>query len=135
VIELGIVHRMTRKGLLVAPVLVAVLWIWGGPEAALSGAVGLAMAVANLWLAARIIGGVADNNPGLLVAAGLLALALGLAALTAVALGLQALEMVSFPVTGFTLIGAHFVLVLWEASGAYSVKKVPVGDDALKIGS
>jgi hypothetical protein len=129
------VHRMTRKGLLVAPVLVAVLWLWGGPDAALSGVVGLAMAVTNLWLAARIIGGVADSNPGLLVAAGLLAFGLGLAALTAVALGLQALEIVTFRVTGFTLIGAHFVLVLWEASGAYSVKKVPVGDDALKIGS
>jgi hypothetical protein len=93
------------------------------------------MALGNLWLAARIIGGVADNNPGLLMAAGMVAFGLGLAVLTGIALGLQALDLVSFPVTGFTLIGAHFALVLWEGARAYPVTRVPARDDSLQIGS
>jgi hypothetical protein len=129
------VRRMAKTGALAFPLLIAALWLWGGADAALSGAIGLAMAVANLWLAARIIGGVADNNPGLLLGAGLLAFGLGLATLTAIAFALQALDLVSFRVTGLTLIGAHFALVLWEAARAYPVKEMPAHDDALRIGS
>jgi len=118
-IELGMVRRMVRTGLFLSPVLLTSLWAWGGGRAALSGLVGLAMALANLWLAARVIGGVAETNPGLLVGAALAAFALGLGVLTAAALGLQALGVVSFPVAGFTLIGAHLGLVLWEAGRAF----------------
>jgi hypothetical protein len=48
---------------------------------------------------------------------------------------LQALDLVSFPVTGFTLVGAHLALVLWEAARAHPVAKVSASDDALRIGS
>jgi hypothetical protein len=119
-IELGMVHRMVRSGALLAPFLIGALWLWGGAPAAVSGAVGLAMALANLWLAGRIIGGVADTEPTLLLGAALVAFTLGLVLLTVVALGLQALHVVSFEVTGLVLVGSHLGLVLWEASRAYS---------------
>lgn len=118
-------HRMMRRGALAAPFLVAALALVGGPRTALSGAVGLALALANLWLAGRIIGGVAETNPSLLLGAAFVAFALGLALLTGLALGLQAIDLVSFRVAGFTLIGAHLGLVLWEAARAYPVKPVP----------
>jgi hypothetical protein len=113
------VGRMARRALLLTPVLVALLWLVEGPKWGVSGLAGVAMTLGNLWLSARILGGVAERQPKLLLPAGLAAFMLGLFLLTMVALGLQALDLVYFPVTGFTLIGFHLLLVLWEAAGAY----------------
>ncbi|HYP22192.1 MAG TPA: hypothetical protein VEV43_01345 [Actinomycetota bacterium] len=118
-IELGMVGRMARRALLLTPVLVAILWLVDGPKWGLSGAAGVAMTLGNLWLSARILGGVAERQPKLLLPAGLAAFMLGLFLLTMVALALRELDLVYFPVTGFTLIGCHLGLVLWEAAGAY----------------
>lgn len=115
------VRRMIVRGLYVGPALIAALWLWHGSTWALSGAIGLAMTLLNLLLAARIIGGVAEKNPRLLLAAGMVAFSVGLALLTGIAVAIRALDLVYFPVTGFTLIGAHMILVLWEAAGAYKV--------------
>lgn len=118
-IELQMVGRMTRRALILTPFLVAVLWLIDGPEWGFSAFAGVAMTLGNLWLSAKILGGVAERTPNLLLPAGLATFVLGLFLLTMVALGLQALDLVDFPVTGFTLIGSHLLLVLWEASGAY----------------
>ncbi len=117
-VEVQMVKGMVRKGLLLSPVLIAALFFWGGATYAISAAVGLAMALGNLWLSAAIIGGVAQRNPQMLLPAGLASFILGLLVLTGVAAGLQALDVIYFPVTGFTLIGAHLGLVLWEAAAA-----------------
>ncbi len=77
------------------------------------------MTIGNLWLSARIIGGVAENSPQLLLPAALTTFALGLALLVGLAFGLKNLDFIDFPVTGFVLIGSHLGLVLWEAAGAY----------------
>jgi hypothetical protein len=119
-IELQMVRRMTTKGAILAPVVVLILGLIGGTEWAFSAAVGFVMTLGNLWLAARIIGTIAEHNPKLLLAAAMTAFMVGLFVLTLVALALRALEFVYFPITGFTLIGSHLVLVLWEAAGAYS---------------
>lgn len=115
------VKRMIVRGLLASPLLIAALWLWDGPTAALSGAAGMAMTLGNLWLAGRVIGGVAETNPRLLLPAAMVAFSIGLAALTGIAFGLKASGAVDFPITGFTLIGSHLVLVLWEAAGAYRI--------------
>lgn len=119
-IELGMVRRMIARGAMLAPVVAAILWLAVDARWAFSAAVGIALALGNLWLAARVIGGVAENNPQLVLAAGVIVFALGLAILTGIAFALKASELVFFPVTGLSLIGAHLVLVLWEASGAYA---------------
>jgi hypothetical protein len=136
VIEIDMVRRMTRSAAVVLPFLVVGLWLWDGGEAALSGAIGLVMALANLWLAARVIGGVAETNPQLLVGAAMVAFALGLGGLTALALGLQAMGILSFPVTGLTLVGAHLACVLWEGGRNFPMPSVarPPGKSALKGG-
>lgn len=121
------VRRMAVRAALISVPVVLALWLAGDAKWALSGAIGLAMTVGNLWLAGRVIGGVADNNPQLLLPAALGAFALGLALLTGVAFALQAADLVYFPVTGLTLIGSHFLVVLWEAAGAYD----NVGPDAV----
>ena len=125
-IERQMVSRMIRRGLLVAPVLIAALAFWGGIPYAISGAVGIAMTLGNLWLSAVLIGGVAERNPQLLMPVGMATFVLGLLLLTLVAYILRALDVIYFPVTGFVLIGCHLVLVLWEAAGAYG-KSEPLG--------
>lgn len=115
------VRRMIVRGLYIAPILIVALWLWEGATWALSGGLGLAMTFLNLGLAGRIIGVVADKNPKLLLAAAMVAFTIGLAVLTGIAFGLRALDLGYFPVTGFTLIGAHMMLVLWEAAGSYKV--------------
>ena len=122
-IEMQMVVRMARRAVFILPVLVVALWIAGGPLWALSGAIGVAMTLGNLWASARIIGGVADNNPALLLIAAMVAFTLGLVLLGAIAFGLQALDIAHFPVVGFTLIGTHLVLVIAEAGAAYPIRK------------
>jgi hypothetical protein len=111
---------MALRGLLLGPFVVGILWLWGGSTYGLSAAIGLAMTLGNLWLSARIIGGVADANPRMLMPAGLATFMLGLLVLTAIALLLREFDVGYFPVTGFVLIGSHLTLVLWEAAGAKS---------------
>jgi hypothetical protein len=119
VIELQMVRRMAFRGLLIAPFVIALLAAFGGVRYGVSAAAGLAMTVLNLWLSGRIIGGVAERNPELLLPAGLATFTLGLLLLTGIALGLRAADLVYFPVTGIVLVGSHLLLVLWEAAGAY----------------
>lgn len=139
-IELQMVYRMAKKGLLISPFVVLPFFIWGGVDAGVSALIGIAMALLNLVLAARIIGGVAENKPGMLLPAAMIAFMLGLAVLVAIAFGLEALDFVTFKITGLVLIGTHLGLVLWEAASAYPVKKVSpstknASHDALKARS
>ncbi len=132
-VELEMVRRMALRGLLIAPVVVGILWLWGGATYGLSAAIGLAMTVGNLWLSARIIGGVADSNPSILMPVGLATFLLGLLLLTAIALVLRAFDVGYFPVTGFVLIGSHLVLVLWEAAGASGRSPTRQDSDARRL--
>jgi hypothetical protein len=129
------VYRMARRGALIAPLLVLPFFIWGDAGAGLSAAIGIAMALFNLWLAGRIIGGVAESSPHLLLPAAMMAFALGLAVLAVIAFGLEKLDFVTFKITGLVLIGSHLGLVLWEAARAYPVKNVSSANDALKARS
>ena len=122
-VELQMVKRMARRGLLLAPLVVVALWMANGSEYALSGAIGMALTLGNLYLSAFIIGGVAERNPMLLMPAAMATFVLGLLLLTGVVLILRAADIGYFPVTGFTLIGSHLLLVLWESAGAYD--KIP----------
>ena len=115
-VELQMVKRMIVRGLYLAPVLAAALWLWNGSDYAFSGAVGLALTLVNLFLAAQVIGRVAENSPRLLLPAAMVAFTLGLAVITGVSFVLKSTGAIYFPVTGFTLIGTHLLLVIWEAA-------------------
>ena len=113
------VRRMIRRGLLFAPLVIALLWVVGGPEYALSAAVGIALTVVNLWLAGRIIGGLAENRPELLVVGGIGALAAGMGLVIVSLLVLRSVEFLDLTVAGLVLIGSHLGVVLWEAADAF----------------
>ena len=122
-IELSMVKRMTVRAAFLAPILLLGLYFLGDLEYVVSGLVGLAMTLGNLWLAARLIGGVAENKPELLMPVGMATFALGLILLTVISYVLDRADVIYFPVSGFVLIGSHLVLVLWEAAGAYAQPK------------
>lgn len=119
------VRRMARRGALLAPIVIASLWLWNGSSYALSGAVGFALTLLNLFMAARIIGTVAEKAPMMLLPVAMMTFVLGLAIVTGVSLVLRNIDAIEFPVTGFTLIGSHLGLVLWEAAGAYKHVETP----------
>jgi hypothetical protein len=119
-IEMQMVKRMALRALIISPAVIAGAWIYGGTRWGVSAAVGIAMTVLNLWLSGRIIGGVAERTPRLLMPVAMATFVLGLMVLTGIALLLRATDAVYFPVTGFTLIGTHLLVVLWEAAGAYT---------------
>lgn len=118
-IELQMVKRMIRRGLYLGAPLVVVLAIAGGTSWAVSGLIGLALTLANLWLAGRIIGGMAENRPEMLLPAGMAAFGIGLIMLTISAVVLKRIDSLEFAVTGITLVGVHLTLVLWEAADAF----------------
>ena len=118
-IELHMVKRMMVRGLYLVPVLVVALWVWNGSEYAFSGLVGLGLTLVNLFLAAQVIGRVADSSPRLLLPAAMVAFTLGLAVVTGVSFVLKSTGIIYFPVTGFSLIGSHLLLVGWEAASSY----------------
>jgi hypothetical protein len=117
-IELQMVKRMIARGLYLAPVLVLALALWNGSEYAVSGAAGLALTLLNLFIAAGVIGYVAENSPRLLLPAAMVAFTLGLGVITGISFVLKSTGVVYFPVTGFTLIGTHLLLVIWEAAAS-----------------
>jgi hypothetical protein len=113
------VRRMTVRALILAPFVAGILALFGGTEYAVSAAVGIGLTLLNLWIAARIIGTVADRTPQLLLPAGLGAFAFGLLLLPGIALLLRGAQVVFFPVTGFVLVGSHMLLVLWGAADGF----------------
>jgi hypothetical protein len=103
-----------------APVVAGAVALWGGWLWAFSALVGMVLTIGNLWLSARLIGGVAENSPHLLMPVGVATFALGLMLVTAISVGLKTADAIYFPVTGFVLVGSHLLLVLGEAAGAYN---------------
>jgi hypothetical protein len=128
-IEFQMVRRMAMRALWIAPIVIGATSIFGGVRYGVSAAAGLAMTVGNLLFSGRIIGGVAEKTPQMLLPVGLGAFALGLLLLTAVMFALQAIDIVYIPVTGFVLIGSHLLLVLWEAAATYGRIDSPGTED------
>jgi hypothetical protein len=119
-IEAQMVRRMAVRAAFLAPFVIGGVALWGGWLWAFSAAVGLLLTIGNLWLSARLIGGVAQNSPQLLMPVGVATFALGLLLVTAISAGLKAADAIYFPVTGFVLVGSHLLLVLVEAASAFN---------------
>ena len=128
-IELRIVRRMVRRALVAAPLLIGWLWLAGGPGYAVSGGIGLALTLAQMWAAARIIGGTAENNPQFLLGAAMGTFVLTLVMLGAIAVSFDGIDFLSFKVTGLVLVVSHLALVLAEAAET-SFTRLPASEDA-----
>jgi hypothetical protein len=118
-IELAIVRHMIVRGALLAPILVVVLLAVEGPEAALSGAIGLGMTLVLLWLSGRIIGGLAENRPDLLMVGAMVAMVVSLAGAGVALVALERVDFVDFRVAALTLVVSYLVLIIWEAADKF----------------
>ncbi|CAN5764863.1 hypothetical protein BH20ACT23_BH20ACT23_24260 [soil metagenome] len=118
-IELAIVRHMIKRGALLAPILIVVLLAVDGLEAAGAGAIGLGLALLLLWLSGRIIGGLAENRPDLLMAGAMVAMVVSLVGAGVALVALERVDFVDFRVAAITLVTSYLVLIIWEAADKF----------------
>jgi hypothetical protein len=112
--EVEVSTDMIKRGLLVAPALIAVCAVIWGADGAWSSAYGIAIVLANFALAALFISTAAKISLGLMMAATLFGYLVRLALIfVAVWLVVDA-SWISFPALGSTIIITHLGLLFWE---------------------
>ncbi len=113
-VEAELTGDMARRCLPVLPVLVLGWGLIGGVDGALSAAFAVALVMANLALAAALLGRAARISLSLLMAAALGGFVLRLVLLTAVVLAVKDQPWVDITALGLTLIVTHLGLLIWE---------------------
>ena len=112
--ERDIARDMVKKGLIAAPILVAVCWAIWGTDGALSALYGIAIVCVNFLVSAALITVTARISLGLMMAAVLFGY-LGRLALIGVAIMLvRDASWVSLVALGLTIIVTHLGLLFWE---------------------
>jgi hypothetical protein len=112
--EVGVSKDIVRRGLLVAPVLVAVCAVvWGG-DGALSAAYGIALILVNFALAAAIVAGTARISLGLMMGGVLFGYLVRLGLILLAVLLVKDAAWISLPALGATIIVTHLGLLAWE---------------------
>ncbi len=113
-VERDLAVDLVKHGLMLAPVVVLVAGIVSGWDGTASAAIAFAIVCANFTLAAVSVGWAAKISP---VAVGGVALGGYVVRLALIVVALVLLRHVSWivlPWLGFTLVGAHLVLLFWE---------------------
>lgn len=113
------VQRMVKRGALVAPFVVAFFLLSAGPLGAAASAIGVALALGNLWASGRVIGGVAENATHLLLPAAMMMLIFSLVLVTIAGAVITRTDVLDFTITGLVFLGLHLTLVMWEAAGSF----------------
>jgi hypothetical protein len=112
--EIKVSRDMVRRGLYVAPVLIAICAvIWGG-DGAWSCAYGIALILFNFTIAAGSIAWAARISPALLMGTVMFGYLLRLGILLAAVLLVRDSGWISLPALGATIIVTHLGLLVWE---------------------
>ncbi len=112
--EVEVSTDMIKRGLIVAPLLIAICAvIWGG-DGAWSSAYGIAIVLANFALAALFIASAAKISLGLMMAATLFGYIIRLALIFVAVWLVRDASWISFPALGSTIIVTHLGLLFWE---------------------
>ena len=112
--ETEIARDLVRRGLPVAPALIAVGALVAGVDGALSATYAIALVLGNFLLSAFLVAGAARISLGLVMGAVLFGYLLRLGLLTAAVLLVKDMGWVHLPVLGLTLIATHLGLLFWE---------------------
>jgi hypothetical protein len=113
-VERQLAMDMARRGLLVAPVLIAVATAVWGIHGGLSAAFAVALAIGNLLLAAVLVSWAARISLLAMAAVALGGYLARLVLLTAVVFAVRHQPWVSWIPLAFTLLVTHLGLLLWE---------------------
>ena len=112
--EVAVSRDMIKRGLIVAPLLIAVCGVIWGMDGVWSSAYGIAIVLANFALAAGSIAMAARISLGLMMAATLFGYLIRLALIFLAVWLVKDAAWISFPALGSTIIITHLGLLFWE---------------------
>jgi hypothetical protein len=112
--EVTVTRDMVKRGLIVAPVLIAVCGFIWGMHGAWSSAYGIALVLINFSLAAALIAGSARISLGLMMGAILFGYLVRLGLILVAVLLVKDAGWISLPALGATIIVTHLGLLVWE---------------------
>jgi hypothetical protein len=112
--EVAISSDMIKRGLLVAPVLIAICAVIWGINGAWSSAYGIAIVLANFALAAAFIASAARISLGLMMGAILFGYLIRLGLIFLAVWLVKDASWISLPALGSTIIVTHLGLLFWE---------------------
>jgi hypothetical protein len=112
--EVAVSTDMVKRGLIVAPLMIALCLVIWGLDGALSSAYGIAIVLANFALAARLISYTAPISLGLMMGAILFGYLVRLGLIFAAVWLVRDAAWISFPALGTTIIVTHLGLLVWE---------------------
>lgn len=112
--EVGVTKDMVKRGLIVAPALIAVCGFIWGMEGAYSAAYGIALVLVNFGLAAGIVAWTARISLGLMMGAVLFGYLIRLGLILLAVLLVKDASWISLPALGATIIVTHLGLLVWE---------------------
>lgn len=112
--EVAISTDMIKRGLLVAPVLIAICGVIWGINGAWSSAYGIAIVLVNFALAAAFIAAAARISLGLMMGATLFGYLIRLALIFIAVWLVKDASWISLPALGSTIIVTHLGLLFWE---------------------
>jgi hypothetical protein len=112
--EVTVSRDMIKRGLIAAPIIIAICGvIWGG-DGAWSSAYGIAIVLANFAIAAAIIAMVAKISIALLMGATLFGYLIRLGLIFLAVWVVTDASWISLPALGATIIVTHLGLLFWE---------------------
>jgi len=112
--EVAVSKDMIKRGLIVAPVLIAACAVIWGANGAYSSAYGIAIVLANFGLAAALIAWTARISIGLMMGAVLFGYLIRLALIFLAVWLVKDAAWISLPALGSTIIVTHLGLLFWE---------------------
>lgn len=112
--EVAISKDLVRRGLMVAPVLVALCGVIWGLEGVWSSLYAIALVLVNFALAAAIVAGTARISLGLMMGGVLFGYLIRLGLIFLAVFLVRDADWISLPALGATIIVTHLGLLLWE---------------------
>lgn len=112
--EVSVSNDMVRRGLFVAPVLIAVCGVIWGLDGALSSAYAIALVLVNFALAAGLMATTARISLALMMGAVLVGYVIRLALIFLAVYVVKDAGWISLPALGATIIVTHLGLLVWE---------------------
>ena len=112
--EVGVTKDMVRRGLIVAPLIIAVCGVIWGMNGAYSSAYGIVIVLVNFALAATLVAVTARISLGLMMGAVLFGYLVRLGLIFLAVLLVKDSGWISLPALGATIIVTHLGLLVWE---------------------
>ena len=113
-VEIQVTVDMVKRGLLVAPVLIAVCAVIWGADGAWSATFAIGLVLVNFLLSAALISSTAKISLGLMMGATLFGYLIRLGLIMLAVLLVKDAGWISLPALGATIIVTHLGLLLWE---------------------